>query len=335
MSDRGGQNRGGQGGRSGGQGRSGGSGGSGRSGGQGGRSGGPSGQGRSGGSGGSGRSGGQGGRSGGPGGQSRSGGPGGQSRSGGQSRGGSAPRGDRDDRSRQRRDDDRQPPARRVEGPPIPDGVHPDQLDKGVRRLLTSLTPGKADAVASHLVAAGILIDEDPDLAYKHARAARELAPRIGVIREAAGETAYAAGRWADALAELRAAKRMTGGYDHIALIADSERALGRPDRALKVVADAREKLTDVDVRVEAAIVAAGARRDLGQLDAALAVLQQEPLHSTSPTTWLARLRYTYADTLAEAGRTQDALEWFHRTLAADPQHTTDAQERITALETP
>ncbi|MFC6149159.1 MULTISPECIES: hypothetical protein [Mumia] len=213
--------------------------------------------------------------------------------------------------------------------------MHPDQLDKGVRRLLTSLTPGKADSVASHLVAAGILIDEDPDLAYKHARAARELAPRIGVIREAAGETAYAAGRWADALAELRAAKRMTGGYDHIALIADSERALGRPDRALKVVADARDKLTDIDVRVEAAIVAAGARRDLGQLDAALAVLQQEPLHNSSPTTWLARLRYAYADTLAEAGRTQDALEWFHRTLAADPQHTTDAQERITALETP
>ncbi|MBW9205975.1 hypothetical protein KV102_14135 [Mumia sp. zg.B53] len=215
----------------------------------------------------------------------------------------------------------------------MPDGVHPDQLDKSIRRLLTSLTPGKADSVASHLVAAGILIDEDPDLAYKHARAARELAPRIGVIREAAGETAYAAGRWADALAELRAAKRMTGGYDHIALIADAERALGRPDRALRVIADAREKITDIDVRVEAAIVAAGARRDLGQVDAAIALLQQEPLHNSSPTTWLARLRYAYADALAEAGRTQDALEWFHRALGADPQHTTDAQERIAALE--
>lgn len=307
---RGGQGRGGQGGRGQGRGSSGGQGRSGDSRGRGGQGGGSND------------------RRGGP--SSR--GDGGQRRSGGgQSRGGSFQRSG--DGSRRPRDDDRQSAPRRTEGPPIPDGVHPDQLDKGVRRLLTSLTPGKADAVASHLVAAGILIDEDPDLAYKHARAARELAPRIGVIREAAGETAYAAGRWADALAELRAAKRMTGGYDHIALIADSERALGRPDRALKVVADARDKLTDVDVRVEAAIVAAGARRDLGQVDAALAVLQQEPLHHSAPTTWLARLRYAYADALAEAGRTQDALEWFHRTLAADPQHATDAQDRITALE--
>lgn len=313
--------------------------------------------------GGQGRSGGGAGRNtgGGRGGQSRSG-SGGQGRPGGQGRGqgggrpdrsGGGPRGPRDgqqrgprdgaprgprregerpDRARREGDRDREAP-RRVEGPPIPDGVHPDQLDKSVRRLLTSLTPGKADSVASHLVAAGILIDEDPDLAYKHARAARELAPRIGVIREAAGETAYAAGRWADAIAELRAAKRMTGSFDHIALIADSERALGRPERALKVVADARDKIEDTDLRVEAAIVAAGARRDLGQLDAALALLQQEPLHHSSPTTWLARLRYAYADALAEAGRTQDALEWFHRTLAADPQHTTDAQERIAALE--
>ncbi len=308
------------------------------------------GQGRSGGAGrntGGGR-GGQGGRAGGgqgrPGGQGRGQGGGRPDRSGGprgardgQQRGprDGAPRGPRregDRPDRARREGDREAP-RRVEGPPIPDGAHPDQPDKRVRRLLTSLTPGKADSVASHLVAAGILIDEDPDLAYKHARAARELAPRIGVIREAAGETAYAAGRWADALAELRAAKRMTGSFDHIALIADSERALGRPERALKVVADARDKLEDTALRVEAAIVAAGARRDHGQLDAALAVLQQEPLHHSSPTTWLARLRYAYADALAEAGRTQDALEWFHRTLAADPQHTTDAQERIAALE--
>lgn len=322
MSERGGSR--------GGQGRSGG----GRPGGSGGNSGsGRGGQGRSGGPGGQGRSGG-------PGGQGRSGGPGGgrpdgrgrPERSGGPRDSQRGPRREGDRQDRPRRDTDREAP-RRIEGPPIPEGVHPDQLDKGVRRLLTSLTPGKADAVASHLVAAGILIDEDPDLAYKHARTARELAPRIGVIREAAGETAYAAGRWADAISELRAAKRMTGSYDHIPLIADAERALGRPERALKVIADAREKLEDTDLRVEASIVAAGARRDLGQLDAALAVLQQEPLHHSSPTTWLARLRYAYADALAEAGRTQDALEWFHRVLAADPQHATDAQERITALE--
>ncbi|KHL19602.1 UNVERIFIED_CONTAM: TPR-repeat-containing protein [Mumia flava] len=202
-----------------------------------------------------------------------------------------------------------------------------------MRRLLSSLSATRADNVAAHLVAAGVLLDEDPDLAYKHARAARELAPRIGVVREAAGETAYAAGRWQDALAELRAAKRMSGGTDHVPLIADSERALGRPDRALKVIAESEDKITDPEVRVEAAIVAAGARRDLGQLDAALAMLQQQPLHHSSPTTWLARLRYAYADALVAAGREDEAIEWFHRTLAADPQHSTDAQARLDSLE--
>jgi hypothetical protein len=47
----------------------------------------------------------------------------------------------------------------------------------------------------------------------------------------------------------------------------------------------------------------------------------------------VARLRYVYADTLAEAGRAADALEWFHRTEAVDGEGLTDAAERAATLE--
>ena len=56
---------------------------------------------------------------------------------------------------------------------------------------------------------------------------------RVGVVREACGIAAYRTGRWAEALSELRAARRMTGRDDYLPIMADCERALGRPDRAL------------------------------------------------------------------------------------------------------
>ena len=80
-------------------------------------------------------------------------------------------------------------------------------------------------------------------------------------------------------------------------------------------------------------IVEAGARRDMGQLDAALRTLEQAPLTSKSREPWVVRLRYAYADTLEAAGRESDALAWFHRTQAIDADELTDAAERAEALE--
>jgi len=55
-----------------------------------------------------------------------------------------------------------------------------------------------------------------PEVAYGYAQAARHLAARIGVVREVSGITAYKTGRWAEALAELRAARRLTGRGEHL-----------------------------------------------------------------------------------------------------------------------
>ena len=73
-------------------------------------------------------------------------------------------------------------------------------------------------------------------------------------------------------------------------------------------------------------IVEAGARRDLGELDAALRTLENAPLRSKTRADWVVRLRYAYADTLHAAGRTPEALEWFHRTIAIDSDQITDAE---------
>jgi tetratricopeptide (TPR) repeat protein len=219
------------------------------------------------------------------------------------------------------------------DGPPLPEQVTGRELDRSVAAQLKSLPEKLAVRVARHLVAAGLALESDPQTAYRHTLAARARAGRLAVVREAVGEAAYAAGEYAEALQELRAARRMNGSTDYLAVMADCERALGRPERALALLRDAPRDRMPADQRAELTIVEAGARRDRGELDAALRVLEQAPLDSRSRAPWVARLRYVYADTLVETGRTADALEWFHRTEAVDGEGLTDAAERAAALE--
>ncbi|HET7357725.1 MAG TPA: tetratricopeptide repeat protein [Nocardioidaceae bacterium] len=223
----------------------------------------------------------------------------------------------------------------RYDGPPLDDSIKSSDLSREVRQQLRGLPEKLAARVARHLVAAAQLIDEDPRTAYEHTLAARGRAARIAVVREACGEAAYAAGEYSDALSELRAARRMNGQSDYLPVMADCERALGRPERAVALAQDPAVANLDEAGRAEMTIVAAGARRDLGQLDAALGTLEAAPLRSRSRAEWVARLRYAYADTLLAAGRREDALEWFHRAAGVDGAAVTDAVERIGELEGP
>ena len=49
---------------------------------------------------------------------------------------------------------------------------------------------------------------------------------------------------------------------------------------------------------------------------------------------WSARLFYAYADALLDAGRTDEARDWFGRAAAADADGETDAAERFEDLDT-
>ena len=198
---------------------------------------------------------------------------------------------------------------------------------------LKGLPEKLASRVARHLAAAGLLIDEDPETAYRHTLAARARAPRLAVVREAAGEAAYASGHYAEALADLRAAKRMNGATAYLPMMADCHRALGQPEQAVKLAKSPSVAGFPAAAKAEMTIVEAGARRDMGQLDAALRTLELAPLTSKSREPWVVRLRYAYADTLEAAGREADALAWFHRTDAIDGDQLTDAADRAEAIE--
>ena len=189
-----------------------------------------------------------------------------------------------------------------------------------------------AEAVARHLVAAGTLVDDDPAAALAHARYARRRASRIAIVREAAGITAYHAGEWAEALAELRAARRMGGGPGHLAVMADIERAMGRPERAIELARGPEARELARSAQIELAIVVAGARRDLGELDAAVVALQVPELEASRRDPWSVRLFYAYADNLLAAGRESDALQWFVHAADADAEGMTDADVRIAEL---
>ncbi|MEU4692205.1 Replicase polyprotein 1ab [Actinoplanes sp. NPDC023714] len=190
-----------------------------------------------------------------------------------------------------------------------------------------------ADKVARHLVAAGQIIDEDSELALQHAIAARRLASRIAVVREAVGLAAYAAGDWTTAIAELRTYHRMTGRQTHLAELADCERALGRPERAIDLYRGADVAKLEKSGAIELLIVAAGARGDLGQHDAAVAMLQVKELTTEEDAEWAARLRYAYADALLAADRREEAREWFARAASVDEDQLTDAAERLLELD--
>ncbi len=217
--------------------------------------------------------------------------------------------------------------------PDVPDDVDIRELPREVAGELRTLSALNTERVAGHLVMAGRLLDEQPEAAYQHAVAARATAGRVPSVREAVALTAYAIGRYAEALAELRTVRRMTGSHEHLPLMADCERGLGRPERALAMASAPEAARLDDAGEIEMRIVTAGARRDLGQLDAAVLTLQVPQLRASKPAPWLARLRYAYADALLSAGRRDEAREWFQRAAEVDLEQQTDATERINEID--
>ncbi|MGD9622956.1 MAG: tetratricopeptide repeat protein [Mycolicibacterium sp.] len=217
-------------------------------------------------------------------------------------------------------------------GPKIPANIDAKQLAPEIRGELTTLDRSTADIIARHLVAAGELLDEDPEAALAHARAARARAGRIAAVREAVGIAAYQCGDWAQALAELRAARRMGSRSPLLALIADCERGVGRPERAIELARSAEAGQLSGDDADELRIVAAGARSDLGQHEQALSLLSTPALDPERSGQTAARLFYAHADTLLALGRDQEALQWFLHAARADVEGITDAEERVTEL---
>ena len=198
----------------------------------------------------------------------------------------------------------RPPQDQRQRAPYVPADVDYYDLDRDVRGRLRTLSKENAERVGKHLILAGELLDTDPELAYEHAQAAVRRAGRVDVVREAAALTAYATGKYAEALREFRTVRRLSGIDLHRAAEADCERGLGRPERALDVISEAPKNLPPIQ-RAELAIVEAGARRDLGQHDMALIIIEDAPRTAQTRE----RLDSVRADILTELGREAEAKE--------------------------
>ncbi len=216
----------------------------------------------------------------------------------------------------------------RIFEPDIPEEVTGEELEKTVRAELLSLSAENAKVVSRHLVCVNMYMDSDPQLAHKHGIAAAHHAGRLAVVRESAGYAAYRAGHYEIALKELRASNRISGDVSMWPVMADCERGLGNPLKALALAGSPEVKKLGKAEEIEMRIVASGARRDLGESDAAVITLTCKELKNESEE-WSVRLRYAYADALAHAGRKEEAREWFIKCAEIDREEITDASERV------
>ncbi|MGU3643905.1 primosomal protein [Microbacterium sp. C23T] len=220
----------------------------------------------------------------------------------------------------------------RHDDPVIPEDVTGRDLPPAARNELKTLSKENAEEVARHLVMASQLIDEDPALAHQHALSASRRAGRIAVVRETLAITAYATGDFALALRELRTYRRISGRDDQIALMVDSERGVGRADRALEVGRAVDRATLETPVRVELAIAMSGARLDLGEPERALQELDIPELDPDRAFEWSPSLFAARAAVLEELGRTDEAAQWQRRAvIAAD---AIDAASGLGDLET-
>lgn len=214
--------------------------------------------------------------------------------------------------------------------PEIPEDVTPRDLAAPARNELKTLSKENAEQVARHLAMAARLIDDNPALAHEHALAASRRAGRIAVVRETVAITAYALGDFALALRELRTYRRISGKDDQIALIVDSERGVGRADRALEEGRAVDRDALPVEARVELAIAMSGARLDLGETERALLELDIPELDPDRAYPWSPALFAARAAVLEELGRDAEAAEWYRRAdIAADALDAVDADREL------
>jgi len=200
----------------------------------------------------------------------------------------------------------------------VPDEFAAGDLDRGARIELKTLSKENADWVARHLVAASAYLATDPELAHRHALAASRRAGRIAVVRETLAITAYETGDFALALRELRTYRRISGNNDQLPLMVDSERGVGRPDRALELGRSVDRDALPAGVQVALAIAMSGARLDLGQSDLALAELEIPQLDPDRAFSYSPALFSAYAEVLEDLGRHTDAAAWRARAARAE-----------------
>lgn len=214
--------------------------------------------------------------------------------------------------------------------PPLDEAITGRELDRDVSDELRSLRQETAERTSRHLVAAIAALEEnDLRLALSHAQFAASIGGRVGITREIYGIAAYRSEEFRTAAREFRTAMRISGRVDLLPMLADCERGIGRPERALEIAASDDASTLDVSGTIELMIVVAGAYADTGDIETALRTLDIPALRCKVDGRWQVRLWVAYADLLERAGRSDEGHRWLTLAADADTDHETDAAERL------
>jgi tetratricopeptide (TPR) repeat protein len=188
------------------------------------------------------------------------------------------------------------------------------------------------DAARALAVAVLALADDDDQAAVRAARAAKRAAPRSAAAREVLGMALYRVGEFRAARTELAAAQRISGSVDLTAVLADIERALGRPERGVELFRTVDRGRMEPDTAAELLLVAASAYGDLGQPAAGVALIRRHARWPTELADYHLRLAYAEGALAEQAGDAAAARKAFGRVVQADPSFF-DAADRLAALE--
>jgi glycerol 3-phosphatase-2 len=174
--------------------------------------------------------------------------------------------------------------------------------------------------------------EEDPQAAVRAARAAKRSAPRAASVRELLGIALYQAGEFREARTELAAAQRISGRGDLAAMLADAERALGHPERAIALFERSDRARMEPDTAAELLLVAASAYGDLGHPAAGVALIRRHARWPAQLADHHLRLAYAEGVLAEQAGDPAAAMAAFQRVVRADPDFH-DAAERLERLQ--
>ena len=197
---------------------------------------------------------------------------------------------------------------RRPGEPKMPKGIEWSMLSSDDRERLRGLSKEHAENIGLHILAAYTLEERDPELALEHAKWVAHQASRIDFARETLAFVAYRQGDYKLALREFRTAFRMNGFLDYLPFIADCERGMGEPKKAIETAMSDDAKYLRGESKAEMFLVYAGALGDLELWDKAI-----EIVHTLGRSKGLAgeyRMRAVQAEQyfLEQAGRSDEAV---------------------------
>jgi tetratricopeptide (TPR) repeat protein len=220
--------------------------------------------------------------------------------------------------------------AAAVEGPGVGEVLPAEALDELRETARPHAFADAARALADAVVA--LSEEGDPEAAVRAARAAKRAAPRAASVREALGIALYQVEDFRGARTELAAAQRISGRGDLDAMLADIERALGRPERAIAIFERSNRSRMEPDTAAELLLVAASAYGDLGQPAAGVALIRRHARWPAELADHHLRLAYAEGALAEQAGDPTRARAAFARVVQADPEFH-DAADRLERLD--